>query len=81
MTVSAQSAGTGMYAGPTLKSAPPQTHGLTVIGWVLVCFSTMPMTMGVSGDGRGYALAGLAMLGCGVAMVAMGRRLRRPEPR
>ena len=80
MTATVHVAGTGAHTGPTLKPAPPQTHGVTVLGWVVVCFSAMPITMGFSGDGRGYALAGLVMLACGIAMVAVGRRIRRPDP-
>ena len=79
MTTRVDLAGTGAHTGPTLKPAPPQTHGVTVLGWVLVCFSTMPITMGFSGDGRGYALAGLAMLAGGIAMVLVGKSLPRSK--
>jgi hypothetical protein len=75
MISSIQSAGTGVRPGGLGKPVPPQTHGVTVIGWVLVCFATMPITMGFSGDGRGYVWAGLAMLTMGIAMVVVGKRL------
>jgi hypothetical protein len=80
MTATVRFAGTGTNGGPALKPAAPQTHGLTVLGWVVVCFSSMPITMGFSGDGRAYAVVGLVMLGCGVAMVIVGKRLGRPGP-
>lgn len=79
MISSIQSAGAGVRPGGVGKPAPPQTHGLTVLGWVLVCFSTMPITMGFSGDGQGYALAGMAMLAGGIAMVLVGKRLPRSK--
>ncbi|MEX1310273.1 MAG: hypothetical protein AB1Z65_07640 [Candidatus Sulfomarinibacteraceae bacterium] len=70
-----QSAASGLHAGPAMTPVPPRTHGITVLGWVTLCFSLMPVAMGLSGDGRGYGWAGLAMVGAGAAMVLIGRRL------
>lgn len=60
---------------PTQPSAPP-THGLTVIGWLLVCFAAGPLAMGAAGDGGAWGWGGLAMLAVGLACVQVGRRLR-----
>jgi hypothetical protein len=80
MSTRMQTAGAAPPGRPTLSPAPPRTHGLTVLGWVVVCFSSMPITMGLSGDGAWYGRVGVGMLLAGVAMVAIGRRLRRGEP-
>ncbi len=63
--------------GPTSPSAPP-THGLTVIGWLVVCFAALPLAMGAAGDGSAWVRGGLGMLAVGLACVVIGRRLRRP---
>jgi hypothetical protein len=48
---------------------------MTVLGWVVVCFAAIPVVMGSSGDGAAYLWVGLGLLGVGVAMIVIGRRL------
>jgi hypothetical protein len=79
MTTTVQGTGIGAQPGGHQIPTTPQTHGTTVLGWLLVCFATMPVAMAISGDGRGYAWAGGTMLVVGLVMVAVGKRLRRPE--
>jgi hypothetical protein len=81
MTVRVQAAGTGGRAGPVMTPAPPQTHGLTVFGWVVVCFSVVPLVMGVAGEGERYGLSGLVMAAVGALMVIVGKKLRPIAPR
>ncbi|MCU0302499.1 MAG: hypothetical protein MUC56_00350 [Thermoanaerobaculales bacterium] len=73
-----QAAGGGPALRPSLTPAQRPSHGLTVLGWVVACFATIPVIMGSSGDGRAYLWAGLIMLVVGVAMILIGRRLGRP---
>lgn len=81
MTLRMQAAGNGMQTGPVMRPAPPQTRGITVLGWLLVCFSMIPLTMGATGDGAWIGWSGAAMLTVGVAMVVIGKRPRDVEPR
>jgi hypothetical protein len=76
-----QGAGKRMLAGPSMTPAPPQTRGTTVLGWLLVCFSVAPLTMGASGDGALIGWAGVAMVTAGLALVAIGRKSRDINPR
>jgi hypothetical protein len=76
-----QVAGTGLQSGPTMTPAPPRTRGLTVLGWMFVCFSVIPLAMGATGDGAWIGWSGAAMLTIGVAMVVIGKRPRDVEPR
>lgn len=69
-----ETVGNAMQPGPTMTPAPPQTRGVTVLGWLLVCFSVIPLAMGATGDGRWIGLGGAAMLAAGAAMVMIGRR-------
>jgi hypothetical protein len=76
-----QAAGTGMQTGPTMTPVPPQTRGLTVLGWLVVCFSVIPLAMGATGDGAWIGWSGAVMLAAGIAMVVIGGRPRNVEPR
>lgn len=59
---------------PTPHSGqPPTTHGATLIGWLVICFAVIPLAMWGAGDGSGYALGGLVMVGAGAGLVAHGR--------
>ena len=70
-----------MPTGPVMRPAPPQTRGITVLGWLLVCFSMIPLAMGATGDGAWIGWSGAAMLTVGVAMVVIGKRPGDVEPR
>ncbi len=76
MTVQMQTAGGGMKPGPVMTPAPPQTSGITVLGWLVVGFSVIPLAMGATGDGAWIGWSGMAMLTVGLAMVLIGRRFR-----
>lgn len=60
---------------------PPRTHGLTVAGWLVVCFSVVPLAMGARGEGFGVAEAGLVAAATGVVMIVLGRVLALRAPR
>jgi hypothetical protein len=66
-----------LQAGGPASPAPP-THGLTVVGWLVVCFAAAPLAMGAAGDGAGWGWGGLVMAVVGLALVLVGRRLRGP---
>jgi hypothetical protein len=61
---------------PELQSASgngPKTPGIVIIGWLLLCFAIIPLTMAVHGDGRVYTHFALGMLVIGAAFVAIPR--------
>lgn len=62
----------------TSSQRPP--HGLTVFGWVVAILASVPMIMGAPGQGPPYfLLAGGLMLGAGLVMIAIGRRIGGPD--
>ncbi len=76
MAIPVQSRQTTVHAGgPASPSAPP-THGLTVFGWLMVCFAVAPLAMGAAGDGGLWGWGGFVMVAVGAACVVGGRRLR-----
>jgi hypothetical protein len=52
---------------------PQNTSGLSVIGWLIVGFSVIPLAMLAGGDGGIYGLIGLVMLAIGLGFVLIGR--------
>jgi len=54
---------------------PPRTHGLTVAGWLIVCFSVVPLAMGARGEGFGIGEGGLVAAAIGVVLIVLGRVL------
>jgi hypothetical protein len=63
-----------MQAGPTMTPVPPQTRGITVLGWLLVAFSVIPLVFGAHGEGAWIGWSGGAMLAVGVVLAMVGRR-------
>jgi len=55
----------------------PTTPGATVVGWLLLCFALIPLSMAAHGDGRVYVTTGLVMFAAGFALVVMARLLNR----
>jgi hypothetical protein len=55
----------------------PATPGATIVGWVLLCFALIPLSMAAHGDGRVYVTTGLVMFAAGFALVVMARLLNR----
>ena len=58
---------------PSLPAQGPKTSGLVVVGWLVLCFAILPLSMSLHGDGRIYTDLGLAMLVIGAVMVAIHR--------
>ncbi len=60
------------------SSQPGQTPGVTVIGWLLVCFGSLPLLFGIHEMSTGALSIGGGMIVGGVAAVVAGRvRSRR----
>jgi len=64
--------------GPPLShhNSQPSTPGSTVLGWLLVCFSLIPLAMAASGDSRAGVWIGAALLLVGFLMVVVGKHKR-----
>lgn len=58
-------------------SGSPSTPGAAVVGWLLVCFAIIPLSMAAHGEGRGPVETGVAMLVLGLGMVIGSKILRR----
>jgi len=56
--------------------SPSSTHGLTVIGWMLACFSVAPLAMAAVDRRPAAAWVGAGMLLAGIGAVVAGRRMR-----
>lgn len=62
-----------MKTGHPVSDGRPAGTGAAVIGWIVLCFSIIPLAMAVHGDGRVYTTLGLVMLGAGGLTVAVSR--------
>ena len=62
---------------PHTGSGQPQTPGLSVLGWLILCFAIMPVSMAIKGEGPLYMWIGLAMVAAGLGMLLVERRVRR----
>lgn len=74
-TMTAHTAGmttSGAGSGPLV----PRTHGAIVAGWLLVCFSIVPLAMAAADRKASEAWFGAGLLAAGVASVVIGGRLR-----
>ena len=58
---------------PSLPAQGPKASGLVVVGWLVLCFAILPLSMSLHGDGRIYTDLGLAMLVIGAIMIAVNR--------
>jgi len=56
----------------------PQTSGLTVVGWLLICFAVPPLAMAAAAYGSTYLWVGGGMVLFGAAMVLFGHHRRPP---
>ena len=56
----------------------PQTSGLTVVGWLLICFAVPPLAMAAAAYGVTYLWVGGGMVLSGAALVFLGRHRRPP---
>lgn len=74
-------AGTASARRPAVDGGPlgqtPRTHGATVVGWLLVCFSIAPLAMAAADRRASEAWVGAGMLTAGIASILIGRRLGR----
>jgi hypothetical protein len=52
---------------------PGETPFATVVGWTLIAFGVLPVLMGLGPDGRGYLVAGSAVVTLGAVLVGIGR--------
>ncbi len=62
---------------PSTGGSARTTSGAAVVGWALLGFAVIPLTMAAHGDGRVYVTTGLAMFATGFALVVMSRFLNR----
>jgi len=63
---------------PMASGSGPKTPGMVVVGWLVLCFAIIPLSMAVHGDGRVYTCLALGMFLIGAALVAIPR-LGRPR--
>lgn len=68
---------------PSADGRGPTKPGMAVIGWLILCFAIVPLSMAAHGDGRVYTDVGLGMLGIGIVLVVIhrltsGPRVRKP---
>lgn len=56
------------HAAPT--SSP---SGFTVIGWTLLCFALIPLTMAAHASGHGYIIAGGGLAAISIVCIALGK--------
>lgn len=67
----------------TMKTEHPVSDGRSagtgaaVVGWLVLCFSIIPVAMAVHGDGQVYTTVGLVMLGAGGILVLVSRLASR----
>ena len=53
---------------------------VAVLGWLLVVFAIIPLTMGGRGEGHTLLVAGGVMVAAGVVLVVLGRMRRGTLP-
>lgn len=51
---------------------PPNTSAFTVLGWLLLVLSVVPLLMAAHGDGRTYLWSGFGMLLLGGVLLVAG---------
>ncbi len=54
-----------------------QRPGMAVVGWLMLSFAIMPITMAAHGDGTIYSWTGLLMVAVGAGLVVATRRAQR----
>ncbi len=59
------------------EGSQPAGSGSALLGWLLLCFAVIPLTMAAHGDGPGYLVGGLVMTAAGCALIAVARLSRR----
>lgn len=47
----------------------------SVIGWTLLCFALIPLTMAGHGDGHGYTIVGVSLGALSIVCIALGKLL------
>ncbi len=50
--------------------------GVTVVGWLIICFSAIPVVLGAGDGSRAAILVGLAMALVVAVLAVIGRRVR-----
>lgn len=60
-------------AGGASGASPSPTSGLTVVGWLLVCFGSLPLLFGFHEGSTASLVVGAVAAGSGVLAVLVGR--------
>lgn len=47
----------------------------SVIGWTLLCFALIPLTMAAHADGHGYTIVGVSLGVVSIVCIALGKLL------
>lgn len=62
---------------PTGNQSPVETPMTAVAGWLLIAFGSIPLLMGIKGDGLTYLYVGAGATGLGALLVVVARLRHR----